>query len=87
MDLKEEISKLAYEIYVKSGCIEGRDLDNWLEAERLVLERYSVKDVSKDKDTKTKKTSASVKKSTEKAKSETVKRKTQAKNLKNKSNK
>ncbi|MCX7913057.1 MAG: DUF2934 domain-containing protein [Thermodesulfovibrionales bacterium] len=40
MDLKEEISKVAYELYVKSGCIPGRDMDNWLEAERIVMERY-----------------------------------------------
>ncbi len=39
MDHKDEIASIAYEIYVKSGKIEGRDLDNWLEAERLVLGR------------------------------------------------
>jgi hypothetical protein len=27
---------LAYELYVSSGCEEGRDLDNWLEAERIL---------------------------------------------------
>ncbi len=37
MDLYEEIAKVAYEIYEKSGYIEGRDLDNWLEAERIVM--------------------------------------------------
>ena len=36
----DEIAKLARELYEKSGRIEGRDLDNWLEAERIVLERY-----------------------------------------------
>ena len=35
-----EIAKLARELYEKSGRIEGRDLDNWLEAERIVMERY-----------------------------------------------
>lgn len=40
--LEEEIRKVAYELYVKSGCIPGRDLDNWLEAERIVLERYGL---------------------------------------------
>jgi len=37
MDLYEEIAKVAHEIYEKSGYIEGRDLDNWLEAERIVM--------------------------------------------------
>lgn len=36
----DEIARLARELYEKSGNIEGRDLDNWLEAERIVLERY-----------------------------------------------
>ncbi len=40
MDLKEEISRVAYELYIKSGCIPGRDMDNWLEAERIVMEKY-----------------------------------------------
>jgi hypothetical protein len=37
MNLQEEIAKTAYELYKKSGCLEGRDFENWLEAERLVL--------------------------------------------------
>jgi hypothetical protein len=41
MNLHEEISKVAYELYEKSGRIEGRDLDNWLEAERIVLQRLA----------------------------------------------
>jgi hypothetical protein len=46
---KNEMAHLAYELYVSSGCKEGRDLDNWLEAERILsakeeleLERKSV---------------------------------------------
>ncbi|NWF76968.1 MAG: DUF2934 domain-containing protein [Nitrospirae bacterium] len=41
MDINNEITKMAYELYEKSGRIEGRDLDNWLEAEKKVLERHS----------------------------------------------
>jgi hypothetical protein len=37
MNLQEEIAKTAYELYKNSGCVEGRDFENWLEAERLVL--------------------------------------------------
>ncbi|MDI1472305.1 MAG: DUF2934 domain-containing protein [Thermodesulfovibrio sp.] len=40
--LEEEIRQVAYEIYVKSGCIPGRDLDNWLEAKRIIFEKYGL---------------------------------------------
>lgn len=39
MDLHEEIAKFAYELYEKGGRLEGRDLENWCEAERTVLAR------------------------------------------------
>ena len=44
-DLKEEIARVAYEIYERMG-ISGREEENWLEAERIVLERLSVKEFS-----------------------------------------
>jgi len=37
MDMHDEIEKEAYYLYEKSGCICGRDLDNWLEAEKMVF--------------------------------------------------
>lgn len=40
MNLHEEISKVAQELYEKSGRIEDRDFENWHEAERIVMERY-----------------------------------------------
>jgi hypothetical protein len=40
MDLHEEISKVAYELYEKSGRVKGRDLENWVEAEKIVTARY-----------------------------------------------
>jgi hypothetical protein len=55
MDLNSEIEELAYELFEKSGRIEGRDLDNWLEAERIVIERYpsqKKKSASTQKETK-----------------------------------
>jgi len=39
MKLHEEIKELAYELYEKRGRCEGRDLDNWCEAERIVKAR------------------------------------------------
>jgi len=40
--LEEEIRLLAYELYERSGRAPGRDLDNWLEAERIVFEKYGL---------------------------------------------
>ncbi len=40
MDLYKEISKVAYELYEKRGKAECRDLDDWLEAEGIVIARY-----------------------------------------------
>ena len=37
MELQNEIAQLAYELYEINGRQEGRDLANWLEAERIVL--------------------------------------------------
>jgi hypothetical protein len=36
-DLKVLIAKRAFELYHTRGCQEGRDLDDWLEAEREIL--------------------------------------------------
>lgn len=45
MNLQEEIAKVARELYEKSGCIEGRDRENWLDAERIVLARHASQDI------------------------------------------
>lgn len=58
--IEEEIKQVAYEIYVQTGCIPGRDLDNWLEAEKIVLEKYGL---IKRKESHTKTKSSNVKKS------------------------
>jgi hypothetical protein len=45
-DLREEIARVAYEIYEQTG-ISGLEVENWLKAERIVLERLSVRVPSK----------------------------------------
>lgn len=45
-DLKEEIARVDYEIYEQTGN-SGLEVENWLEAERIVLERLSVREPSK----------------------------------------
>jgi hypothetical protein len=39
--LTEEIRKVAQQLYEKRGCVQGKELDDWLEAERLVKERIA----------------------------------------------
>ncbi len=41
MDRHEEIRKVAYELYEKNGCRGGHELQNWLEAERIVMARHA----------------------------------------------
>lgn len=36
---EEEIRELAFQLYVDRGRIEGRDLENWLEAEAFLREK------------------------------------------------
>jgi hypothetical protein len=36
-DLRRKIEKKAYELYEGRGCITGRDLEDWLEAEQMII--------------------------------------------------
>jgi hypothetical protein len=38
--LHQEIVKVAHDLFERSGRVEGHDLDNWLEAERIVMTRH-----------------------------------------------
>lgn len=40
MNLHDLIAQIACELYTKNGKVEGRDLENWLEAEWIVKNRY-----------------------------------------------
>jgi hypothetical protein len=50
MDIHEEITKRAYELWEQSGRIPGRDLDNWVEAERIVKAKDKEEKGSEQKD-------------------------------------
>ena len=41
MNKEDEIRKVAYELYERSGMIPGREVENWLKAEKIVLARYA----------------------------------------------
>ena len=45
MNLHEEIAKVAYDLYKKSGSVGGRDCENWIEAERIVLTRHASQNI------------------------------------------
>jgi len=45
MNLHKEIAKIAYILYEKSGYINGKDFENWLDAERIVLTRNASQDI------------------------------------------
>jgi hypothetical protein len=40
---RQRISERAYELFLKRGQAQGHDLDDWLEAERLVTEEMAAK--------------------------------------------
>jgi len=39
-DIYDEIARVAYELYEKRGKAHGYELEDWLEAERIVMERH-----------------------------------------------
>lgn len=40
MDLRDEITKVAFELFLESGGLPGHELENWLKAEHLVFTWY-----------------------------------------------
>jgi hypothetical protein len=47
-NIYDEIAQVAHDLYEKSGRIQGRSVQNWLEAEKMVLARHE-KDAKKAK--------------------------------------
>jgi len=45
MNLHDEVATVAYELFKSRGCIPVRDLDDWLDAERIVLVRHAGQDL------------------------------------------
>jgi hypothetical protein len=44
MSIYDRIAEVAYLIYEKNGKVDGRDFENWLEAERIVLGQEHTKE-------------------------------------------
>jgi hypothetical protein len=45
MNLHDEVATVAYELFKSRGCIPVRDLDDWLDAERIVFARHAGQDL------------------------------------------
>lgn len=41
MDLHEEVAKVAFELYEKSGRSDGKHAEHWFEAEKIVMARLA----------------------------------------------
>lgn len=39
----EEIRLRAYELYLERGCLDGSDVEDWLQAERKLVEKYQAR--------------------------------------------
>ncbi|HYA31314.1 MAG TPA: DUF2934 domain-containing protein [Thermodesulfovibrionales bacterium] len=81
--LRDEIAKVAFELYEKRGRGGGSHLDDWLEAEKIVMARHSVVAEGEGKPLKTKKRKTSARalkeKETETAAKVSPRKKTTAK--------
>lgn len=51
-DLFDEIARVAYELWEKTGCIHGRDIEHWCEAEQIVISHMIPIEEEKPKKTK-----------------------------------
>ena len=38
--IQDEIARVAYELYEKGGRAHGNELKNWVEAEKIVMEKH-----------------------------------------------
>lgn len=39
INLFDEIARVAYELWERNGCIHGRDIEHWCQAEQIVISR------------------------------------------------
>jgi hypothetical protein len=50
MSLHDEVAKVAYDLYEKSGRVDGRDTENWHEAERKIRSRHAEQEKGRAKE-------------------------------------
>jgi len=47
MDRRDEIAKIAHDLFEKDGRLHGKDVDRWIEAEAIVKAKYEKGNESK----------------------------------------
>jgi hypothetical protein len=52
-NMLDEIARVAYSLYENRGCTPGNDFTDWLEAERIVKQKYAARTTSDIKPVKT----------------------------------
>ena len=62
MNLHDEVAAVAYELFKARGCFPVRDLDDWLDAERIVLARHAGQDIEEPEEEEGPEETAEVKK-------------------------
>jgi len=62
MNLHDEIAMVAYDLCQSRGCIPAWDLDDWLNAERIVLARHAGQEMEEPEDEEAPEETAEVKK-------------------------
>ena len=63
-NMLDEIARVAYNLYENRGCTPGNDFSDWLEAERIVRQKYAARmtsDIKPVKPTQPVKAAASTK--------------------------
>lgn len=50
MNLHEEISKVAYNLFESRVCVHGYDLADWLAAERIVFSQHAGQEIEEPED-------------------------------------
>jgi hypothetical protein len=63
-NMLDEIARVAYNLYENRGCTPGNDFSDWLEAERVVKQKYAARmtsDIKTVKPTQPKKATGSTK--------------------------
>ena len=61
MNLHDEIAAVAYELFESRDCVHGCDLDDWLNAERMVLGHHAGQEMEEPEEEETSEEMAGVK--------------------------
>lgn len=62
MNIHDEVAVVAYELFEARGCVPCRELDDWLDAERIVLARHAGQDIEEPEEEEGLEETAEVKK-------------------------